>query len=357
MRDRTKLALIGSLMALVACGGSDEGPYPLDPPTDPSAPAPSPSPGTTPPPYPVPGGGTGEPAPQPPAPSPSPTPTPPPGPTPPPSPTPSPSPSPTPDNNKAPVANAGADQTGADGDTFQLDGSASTEPDGDPMTYVWRFLEKPTGSGATLTGAGTDKPTFKADVMGTYKLLLEVRDGKGLNGTDEITVQVTGAPFGVSSAALNGGRIPPAQVFTDQGGSNQSPPLTITGAPSGTKYFAIIMDDEATAPNTCGVSVNACRHWAVLNLPKTKTTFVQGESTTLTGVVQGVAQDGTAGYFGPNPPAGSGTHTYKLTVYALGPNAPAEPAATSNTRYTRASFEIKYKDYIMLQSTITGTYP
>lgn len=351
MRDRTKLALIGSLMALVACGGSDEGPYPLDPPTDPSAPAPSPSPGTTPPPYPVPGGGTGEPAPQPPAPTP-PAPTPPaPGPA--PSPTPSPSPPPTPDNNKAPVANAGADQTGADGNTFQLDGSASTEPDGDPMTYVWRFIEKPTGSGASLTGAGTDKPTFTADVIGTYRLLLEVRDGKGLNGTDELVVQVNGPAIALTSSAFTSGGTIPNLHGGAPGGGNQSIPLSFANAPTGTKYFAVIMDDE-TAP--CGTGVNACAHWSLLNLPASKTSLATNESTTIAGVVQGIAYNNLPGYQGPNPPAG--THTYSITVYALGPATPAEPAATATTpKYTRARFKANYAQYIMGESTITGKYP
>ena len=349
MRDRTKLALIGSLMALVACGGSDEGPYPLDPPTDPSTPAPSPSPGTVPPPYPVPNPGT-EPGPTPtPVPPPAPTPTPP---APPPAPTPTPSPSPSPDTNRAPVANAGADQTGADGTTFQLDGSASTEPDGDPMTYVWRFAEKPNASGVTLTGADTATPTFKADVIGQYKLVLEVRDGKGLNGTDEITVQVNGPAMTFTSSFAPGGQIPNAYGGSP-GGGNQSPPLTIVDKPTGTKFFAIVMDDS-TSP--CGSGVNACPHWSLLNLPASELSLAAGESTTITGVVQGLAYNGSAGYQGPNPPSGTGTHTYTITVYALGSTATAEPATPVPT-YTRASFEAKYAKFILAKHTITGTDP
>ena len=353
MRDRTKLALIGSLMALVACGGSDEGPYPLDPPTDPSAPAPSPSPGTTPPPYPVPGGGTGEPAPQPPAPMP-PAPTPPaPGPA--PSPTPTPSPPPTPDNNKAPVANAGTNQTGVDGDTFDLDGSASTEPDNDPMTYVWTVLEKPDGSAAKVTNAGDVKPKFKPDVKGTYKIQLEVRDGRGLNGKSEVTITATGPDLTTTSSFANGAQIPPAYGGRT-GESNQSPPLTIAGAPSGTKYFAIVMDDQSAACTT-PTPVPACVHWNVFNIPKGKTTIASNEAWDLiSGVILGASYTGDREYEGPNPPAGDPAHTYKITVYALNADT-AAMTATPVPSYSTATFEAKYSKFILSKASLTGTYP
>ena len=343
MRDLTKLALLSSLMALVACGGSDEGPYPLNPPGNPSTPAPAPAPGTAPPPWPTPAPGT-EPTPTtPPAPAPAPTPTPPP---PPPAPSPSPSPTPAPSTNHAPVANAGANQSTTDGVPVQLDGSASTEPDNDPMTYVWTVSAKPTGSTAAITSPYDQKPTFKPDVIGTYKIQLEVRDGRGLNGTSEMTVTVTGPAMGVTSTTIAAGVLPPATAAVAAGGTNTSPALAIANKPSGTKFFAIVMDDE-TAP--CGVGVNACRHWAVLNIPPTKINFAAGEDLT---PVSGLVQEN---YLGPNPPAGP-AHTYKITVYALGGLAPVEPG-NPVPQYTRASFEAKYGQYILAQSTISGTYP
>lgn len=348
MRDLTKLALLSSLMALVACGGSDEGPYPLNPPGNPSTPAPAPAPGTAPPPWPTPAPGT-EPTPMtPPAPAPAPTPTPPP---PPPAPSPSPSPTPAPSTNHAPVANAGANQSTTDGVPVQLDGSASTEPDNDPMTYVWTVSAKPTGSTAAITSPYDQKPTFKPDVIGTYKIQLEVRDGRGLNGTSEMTVTVTGPAIALTSSAFaNGGRIPIAYGGR-QGESNQSPPLTIANKPTGTKQFAIIMDDEG-----CGTGASACVHWGVFNLPPGKTSIAADENLTLQNdVVLGKAYNGATGYQGPNPPAGP-AHTYKITVYALGGLAPVEPGSPV-PQYTRASFEAKYGQYILAQSTISGTYP
>ncbi len=52
--------------------------------------------------------------------------------------------------NSAPVANAGPDLAIIRGSLATLNGSASTDPNGDPLTYSWTLLTKPTGSTAVL---------------------------------------------------------------------------------------------------------------------------------------------------------------------------------------------------------------
>lgn len=81
------------------------------------------------------------------------------------------------DCNSLPVANAGPDQSVLVGSTVQLDASASTDIDGDPLTYAWSFLSVPPGSGATLSDTGAVMPEFIVDLSGTYIGELVVNDG------------------------------------------------------------------------------------------------------------------------------------------------------------------------------------
>jgi len=96
--------------------------------------------------------------------------------------------------NTAPIANAGTDQTllrGEDGTFVQLDGSASIDLDGDPISYEWRFILKPLGSTATLDNPYTMNPSFWADVPGDYYVLLIADDNIALfPGLDPVTITI-----------------------------------------------------------------------------------------------------------------------------------------------------------------------
>ena len=80
--------------------------------------------------------------------------------------------------NSAPVAKAGTNQNVVVGTTITLDGSASSDANGDTLTYKWSLLYKPTNSLASLTSASSSKPTFTADTVGTYVVSLVVNDGQ-----------------------------------------------------------------------------------------------------------------------------------------------------------------------------------
>ena len=90
-------------------------------------------------------------------------------------------------SNTTPVANAGSDQTVSPGATVQLNGSASSDLDGDTLTYLWT-LTPPPGSSAVLTGVDTATPSFTVDVPGTYTASLMVNDGTVSSTPDMVII-------------------------------------------------------------------------------------------------------------------------------------------------------------------------
>ena len=93
--------------------------------------------------------------------------------------------------NSAPVANAGSDQTVQAGATVFLDGSRSSDVDGDPLTYRWSLIGIPQGSQTVLFDAATIDPAFLADLPGTYVAQLIVSDGYLDSTADSVTVLAT----------------------------------------------------------------------------------------------------------------------------------------------------------------------
>ena len=128
-----------------------------------------------------------------------------------------------------PVANAGPDQSIHARSLVRLDGSRSSDPDGDPLSYRWAFSSKPTGSTASLSNEQAVNPTFSADQTGRYVLALVVNDGL----VDSIASSVNITSQNASPLANAGGPYsgePGTTVSVDGSGSSDPDSDSLTYA-------------------------------------------------------------------------------------------------------------------------------
>jgi hypothetical protein len=91
--------------------------------------------------------------------------------------------------NIAPIVNAGVGKTVTSGTTVTLDGSASTDADGDTLTYLWTAP-----AGITLSATTSINPTFTAPPVSQntdYLFSLVVNDGKAVSQIGQVTITVT----------------------------------------------------------------------------------------------------------------------------------------------------------------------
>lgn len=160
---------------------------------------------------------------------------------------------------------------------------------------------------------------------------------------------VTSATEGVA----HGDRLPDAQLFGlfgMPGGLDRSPQLSWSGAPEGTKGYAVTMFDP-DAPTQSGFW-----HWIVANIPADVTELPEGAGDeTGSGLPVGAFQlrsdSGAARFIGAAPPAGHGEHRYFITVHALdtadlGVPADAPPAL----------FAFTMTSHILARATMVATF-
>ena len=145
-------------------------------------------------------------------------------------------------------------------------------------------------------------------------------------------VACAGEPgFHVASAALHDGdALPLAQVYKGSGcdGGNRSPALAWSGAPEGTRSYAVTMFDP-DAPTGHG-----WWHWLAYDLPAQVQSLPENAGSTRgealpAGVRQTRNDFGGIGYGGACPPAGGKPHRYVIAVYALPVARLAVPASAS----------------------------
>ena len=121
--------------------------------------------------------------------------------------------------NRAPVASAGPPKTVSSGAIVALDGSASSDPDGDALTYQWTQLS---GTAVTLSDPTTATPSFTAPTgPASLTFQLIVNDGKVASAPSTVTVTVK-QPNRAPTANAGTGQtvLPGATVHLDGTGSS-----------------------------------------------------------------------------------------------------------------------------------------
>jgi Raf kinase inhibitor-like YbhB/YbcL family protein len=149
-----------------------------------------------------------------------------------------------------------------------------------------------------------------------------------------------------STDITDGGVLPDAQVAAK---GNTSPQLSWSGAPEGTKSYAITVYDP-DAPTGSGFW-----HWTVANIPADVSALATGagspDGDLPKGAVQGRTDYGKAGFGGAAPPQGHGPHRYIFTVFAVDADRLEVTADDSG-----AVFGFNLHFHTLAKATITASY-
>ena len=123
-------------------------------------------------------------------------------------------------------------------------------------------------------------------------------------------------PFTLKSSTFKDGQLMPRKVANKNPqnpncvGDNVSPQLSWSGAPEGTKSFAILMEDPE------GRGGAGVHHWVAYGIPPSVTSFAEGEVSKATDkYVGGKSTQGVGFYSGPCTPPGT-PHHYTFVVIA-----------------------------------------
>lgn len=145
-----------------------------------------------------------------------------------------------------------------------------------------------------------------------------------------------------SPAFPSQGEIPRVHTYD---GEDRSPPLSWTGAPPGTKSYALIVDDP-DAPSGTFV------HWVAFNIPASEQGMpagVQHRGDMTEGTLQGRNDFDRLGWGGPSPPPGK-PHRYVFKLYALDDKLSLPPGAT------KAEVERAMRGHVLDEAQLVGRY-
>ena len=99
----------------------------------------------------------------------------------------------------APTANAGGPYTGTEGTAVSFNGSASTDPQGQTLSYAWSF-----GDGGSGTGV---KPSHTYNIAGTFTVSLTVTDTANLSSQPATTTAMISVAMGTYNGTALSGKV------------------------------------------------------------------------------------------------------------------------------------------------------
>jgi Raf kinase inhibitor-like YbhB/YbcL family protein len=156
----------------------------------------------------------------------------------------------------------------------------------------------------------------------------------------------SGMALQLTSAAFQPGGEIPKKYTCD--GADISPPLAWSGAPAGTRSFALIVDDpdapDPKAPKLTWV------HWVLYDIPANAMSLPEGVATKAlpAGTREGRNDWKRTGYGGPCPPIGR--HRYFHKLYAL------DAVLADLGKPAKADLEKAIKGHVLAQAELVGTY-
>jgi hypothetical protein len=138
--------------------------------------------------------------------------------------------------NVAPVANAGPAQTVLVGAVITLNGAASSDANGESLTYAWSLTTRPVGSTASLAGSSSVSPTFTADLPGSYVASLIVSDGQVDSASSDVVISASRAQADTTAPTLSAFSFAPGSVDLASGPATVAVTITAEDAGSGIDY-------------------------------------------------------------------------------------------------------------------------
>ncbi|MFN0169235.1 MAG: YbhB/YbcL family Raf kinase inhibitor-like protein [Bryobacteraceae bacterium] len=148
-------------------------------------------------------------------------------------------------------------------------------------------------------------------------------------------------PFTITVDGFREGETIP-RIHTCEG-ADVSPSITWTGEPSGTRSFALIVDDPDAPAGTWN-------HWLLWDIPAAVHTLASNFRPGTAGV-SGANDFGRPGYGGPCPPRRHGPHRYYFRLYAIDVESIGLDAGAKRAQLDRA-----IEGHILSESAYMGRY-